>query len=44
MGLRSTLKRLARAAPIIIAAAPVAIDTAKAVKKAVKKRKEGAAD
>lgn len=39
MGLISTLKRLAKAAPIIIAAAPAAIDAAKAARKAVAKRR-----
>lgn len=39
MGVKSTLRRLAKALPILVAAAPAAIETAKAVKQAVKKKK-----
>jgi hypothetical protein len=37
MGLKSTLRRLAKALPIIVAAAPAVLDAAREVKKALKK-------
>ncbi len=40
MGLKSTLKRLAKAAPVVIAAAPVAIDAVRAVRNAAKKKRK----
>ena len=41
MGFRSTLKRLARAIPVIAANAPALKDAARQVKRAVKKKKRG---